>query len=88
MFSIQNACTEVGCNESWDSVLGKSWDRRPGSYEESDKYIKSMRFYIRKIFSMSFIKCGLVTIEGVYPASSYREVIRHNLKEAQSDYLM
>ena len=88
MFSIQNACTEVGCNESWDSVLGESWDRRPGSCEESDKYIKSMRFYIRKILSMSFIKCGLVTIEGVYPASSYRELIGHNLKEAQSDYLM
>ena len=87
-FSIQISCNEVGCKESWDSVLGKSWDRRPRSYGESDKYIKSMRFYIRKIFTMSFIKCGLVTIEGMYPASSYREVIRHNLKEAQSEYLM
>ena len=70
-FSNQNPCNEVGCNESCDSVLGKSWDRRPRSYEKRDEYIKSMRFYIRKLFTTSFFKCSLVTIEGVYPAKSF-----------------
>ena len=47
-FNISIPSDEKGCHESWDSVLGKLWDRKAGNYSQSDKYIKTMRFLIKK----------------------------------------
>ena len=47
-FNISIPSDEKGCHESWDSVLGKLWDRKAGTYSQSDKYIKTMRFLIKK----------------------------------------
>ena len=45
------------------------WDRKAAGYSETDKFIKSMRFKIEKSFAVSFIKCSVVVIGGVYPVT-------------------
>ena len=42
--NISIALDEKGYLESWDSVLGKLWDRKAGTYSGADKYVKTMRF--------------------------------------------
>ena len=49
-FNISIPSDEKGCHESWDSVLGKLWDRKAGTYSQSDKNIKTMRLLIKKNF--------------------------------------
>ena len=77
-FNISIPSDEKGCHESWDSVLGKLWDRKAGTYSQSDRYIKTMRFLIKKAFAVSCIKCCITLIGGVYPVTTYRDIIRHN----------
>ena len=78
-FQISIPADKKRCHESWDTVLGKLWDRKAGGYSETDKFIKSMRFMIKKTFAVSLIKCSVVVIGGVYPVTKYREIIRQNM---------
>ena len=68
-FNFSIPSDEKGWNESWDSVLGKLWHRKAGKYSHSYKYIKTMRFLIKKTFAVSCIKCCITLIDGVYPVN-------------------
>ena len=78
-FQLSIPAEEKGSHESWETVLGKLWDRKAGSYSETDKLIKSMIFMIKKSFAVSLIKCSVVVIGGVYPVTKYRKIIRQNM---------
>ena len=78
-FQISISADEKGCHESWDTVLGKRWDRKAFGYSETDNLIKSMRIMIKNSFAVSLIKCSVVVIGGVYPVTKYREIIRQNM---------
>ena len=87
-FQISIPADEKGCHESWDTVLGKLWDRKAGGYSQTDKFIKSMRFIIKKSFDVSLIKCSVVVIGGVYPVTKYREIIRQNMAADMEENLL
>ena len=69
-FQISIPADEKGCHESWDTVLGKLWDRQTHQVDEIHDKI---------FFAVSLIKCSVVVIGGVYPVTKYREIIRQNM---------
>ena len=87
-FQISIPADEKGCHESWDTVLGKLWDRKAGGYSQTDKFIKSMRFMIKKSFAVSLIKCSVEVIGGLYPVTKYREIIRQNMAADMEENLL
>lgn len=84
IYNITTEKEKFGSNASWDTILGKNWDLR--SLSNTDKIIKSMRFYVQKFFLVNCIKCSIVVVEGSYSSACYRQVARHNLLQTQSEY--
>ncbi len=81
---------KLGCNHSWDAVLGERWDvlsSAKGQADCLDTVIKSMRFSVQEDLLMHTIRVHIGTVTGRYATdSNYRATVAHNKEEASKAY--